>query len=250
MNAWIGTSGFQYPEWKDRFYPAKLPASRMLAFYSSHFSTTEINYTFRSIPSAKALANWFDQTPPQFKLSFKAPQTITHFARLRECKEAVKLFSQTLSQLEEKLGVILFQLPPNFAKDSIRLKSFLQMIPRGPRTAFEFRHVSWFDEETYSLLRQHNAALCIAEAEDFSSPRVITADFGYLRLRREDYTPSNIKKWGSFVADQKSNWSDVYIYFKHEEKAVGPKFAEQMGKVLKLKHAANEKARVAKASLA
>jgi uncharacterized protein YecE (DUF72 family) len=250
MNAWIGTSGFQYPEWKGLFYPKELSLSRMLQFYAAHFLTTEINYTFRSIPSAKALANWSDKTPLQFKLSFKAPQTITHFARLHECEEAVKLFNRTISQLGEKLGVILFQLPPNFAKDSNRLKSFLQVIPPGLRTAFEFRHLSWFDEETFSLLRQHNVALCIAETEDFPTPRVITADFGYLRLRREDYTPLNIRKWAAFVADQKSNWSDVYIYFKHEEKAVGPKFAEQMGKALKLEQGSKEKARIAKANLA
>jgi uncharacterized protein YecE (DUF72 family) len=250
MDAWIGTSGFQYPEWKGRFYPAEFSAGRMLPFYAAHFCTTEINYTFRRIPSEQALAHWSQQTPPHFKFSFKAPQSITHFARLRACAKTIKLFNRTISQIDDKAGAILFQLPPNFAKDSARLKSFLKVLPLGLNAAFEFRHSSWFDEEIYSLLRRRNAALCIAETEEFKTPPMATADFGYLRLRREDYTPVEIKKWAAFVKKQKSNWRDVFIYFKHEDQALGPKFAQQMVTALIPKDITKKKARVAKANLA
>jgi uncharacterized protein YecE (DUF72 family) len=250
MDAWIGTSGFQYPEWKGRFYPAEFPAGRMLPFYATHFCTTEINYTFRRIPTEIVLAHWSEQTPPRFKFSFKAPQRITHFARLRASAKTIQLFNRTVSQIGDKLGAILFQLPPNFAKDSGRLKSFLKVLPQGLNAAFEFRHSSWFDREIYSLLRPRNAALCIAETEDFKTPPIVTADFGYLRLRREDYTAAKIKKWAAFVKGQNANWREVFIYFKHEERALGPKFAQQMVTAMNSGNNPKKKARIADANLA
>jgi uncharacterized protein YecE (DUF72 family) len=225
---WTGTSGFQYPEWKGAFYPDDLPARRMLPFYAQRFSSTEINYSFRRIPSEKALLNWSALTPSEFRFSLKAPQKITHAARLRDCAEAVSFFARSVSNLSDKLGAILFQLPPDFTKDAARLSGFLKVVPSRIRPAFEFRHESWFNEEIFSILRDHNAALCLAENEELATPRVATANFGYLRQRREDYNAAALKSWTAFVLQQKKTWGDTNIYFKHEERGVGPKFASKM----------------------
>ena len=227
MKLWTGTSGFQYPEWKGKFYPDKMPASKMLAHYATHFSSTEINYTFRQIPSEKTIVNWSSQTPEEFRFSFKAPQRVTHFAKLRGCKDVLQVFAQALQPAAEKRGPVLFQLPPTFTKDVEVLRAFLTDLPKNIRAAFEFRHSSWFDDDTFEVLRHANAALCIAENEELATPGIVTADFGYLRLRREDYTSVPIRKWGAFVSQQTERWSDAFVYFKHEEQAVGPKFARQ-----------------------
>lgn len=227
MKLWVGTSGFQYPEWKGKFYPEKMPTSKMLAHYATHFSSTEVNYTFRRIPSEKTIVNWSSLTPPQFRFSFKAPQRVTHFAKLRGSREILTIFAQALSPAGEKQGPILFQLPPTFTKEVAVLRDFLVELPMGLRAAFEFRHASWFDDAVFDALRTANAALCLAENEELATPGVVTADFGYLRLRREDYTAPQIRKWAKFAAKQKSRWSDAFVYFKHEEKAVGPRFAHQ-----------------------
>lgn len=227
MKLWVGTSGFQYPEWKGKFYPEKMPASKMLAHYATHFSSTEVNYTFRQIPSEKTIVNWSSLTPDRFRFSFKAPQRVTHFAKLRGCKEVLSVFANSLKPAGGKQGPVLFQLPPTFPKDVEVLGAFLTDLPKTIHAAFEFRHASWFDDEVFETLRNANAALCIAENEELVTPSVVTADFGYLRLRREDYTPAQIRKWAAFVAEQKSRWPDAFVYFKHEEQAVGPKFALQ-----------------------
>jgi uncharacterized protein YecE (DUF72 family) len=227
MNLWVGTSGFQYPEWKGKFYPEKMPASKMLTHYATHFSSTEVNYTFRQIPSEKTIVNWSSLTPAQFRFSFKAPQRVTHFAKLRGCKDVLEVFAKSLTPAGEKQGPILFQLPPTFTKDADVLRAFLAELPKTIRAAFEFRHPSWFEDTVFETLRDANAALCIAENEELATPSVVTADFGYLRLRREDYTLAQIRKWAAFVDKQNSLWSDAFVYFKHEEHAVGPKFAQQ-----------------------
>jgi len=228
---WIGTSGFQYPEWKGKFYPAELTAKKMLPYYAEHFGTTEVNYSFRRIPSRETLAKWDEATSAQFKFSFKAPQRITHFARLVDCEEILKVFIEAITSMKKKLGVVLYQLPPQFKKDALRLEAFLKNAPKNVRSAFEFRDESWFDEETYSTLRKYNCALCIAESEDLATPAVSTANFGYLRVRREDYTAAQLKKWAAFVREQKE-WKESFIYFKHEERAVGPRFATEFAKML------------------
>jgi len=232
MKTWTGTSGFQYPEWKGKFYPADLSAAKMLGFYSGQFSTTEVNYTFRRIPSEAALNRWSAATPEEFRFSFKAPQRVTHFAKLQDCTEVLEVFSGAISKIGSKLGAVLFQLPPKFAKDLPVLDLFLRTIPGGIRPAFEFRHPSWFGDDVYTTLRKHNAALCIAENEELATPPVVTADFGYLRLRREDYTTADIERWAEFVASQKKQWAEAFTYFKHEETAVGPKFAQQFLSIL------------------
>jgi uncharacterized protein YecE (DUF72 family) len=232
MKFWIGTSGFQYTEWKGNFYPEKLPASKMLPFYAEQFSTTEINYTFRRIPSGKTIESWCELTPEQFAFSLKAPQRVTHFAKLQDCAETLNYLFGVIQGLEHKLGPLLFQLPPSFKKDAHILKAFLEELPDGIRAAFEFRHDSWFDDEIFESLGAYNAALCIAESAKLSTPTVATADFGYLRLRREDYNETDVVRWAEFLRSNESKWSDAFVYFKHEERGEGPRLAAQMIRLL------------------
>ncbi|PYK59381.1 MAG: DUF72 domain-containing protein [Verrucomicrobia bacterium] len=231
MKPWIGTSGFQYTEWKGTFYPEDLPANKMLPFYAERFSTTEINYTFHRIPAAKTIDNWKQLTPDNFRFALKAPQKITHWSKLRDCADTLRYFYDVVSGLGEKLGPVLFQLPPNFRKDTFVLGDFVNGLPGGMRAAFEFRHESWFDEEVFDLLKTSKAALCIADSEKLTAPKVSTANWGYLRLRREDYSKIDIEHWVEFVRAQRG-WDDVFIYFKHEEAGIGPKLAAQMTELL------------------
>ena len=232
MTPWIGTSGFQYAEWKGKFYPEDLPASKMLAFYAERFPTTEVNYTFHRIPSAKTIENWTRQTPARFRFVLKAPQKITHWQRLRGCDDNLRYFHEITSGLGEKLGPVLFQLPPNFKKDTIVLADFVNSLPAGMGAAFEFRHESWFSDDVYEALRSREAALCIADMEEIATPQVATAPWGYLRLRREDYSDKDVQRWADFVRSQEKGWSDVFIYFKHEDGAVGPRLGQEMIKLL------------------
>ena len=227
MKTWIGTSGFQYTEWKGSFYPEDLPASKMLPYFAERLSTTEINYTFHRIPSPKTIDNWRAQTPENFRFALKAPQKITHFARLRDCQDTLDYFCRVAAQLGERLGPILFQLPPNFKKDADVLDAFLRELPTI-RAAFEFRHASWLDEEIFGLLTSRNIALCLADTEKLTAPTAVTADYGYLRLRREDYTDADVTRWAEFVRGKEADWREVFVYFKHEESGVGPKLANQM----------------------
>lgn len=227
MRTWIGTSGFQYPEWKGGFYPADLSVAKMLGYYSERFSTTEINYTFRQIPKETTVAKWVAGTPEEFRFTFKAPKKVTHFAKLRNCGDTMRYFHQIMGGLGDKRSAVLLQLPPNVEKDTEVLADFLAELPQEMRAAFEFRHESWFDDEVYALLEKQNAALCLAESADLVTPRKVTADFGYLRLRREDYADADLEDWAAFVKKQKRKWGEVYVYFKHEEEGVGPVFAEK-----------------------
>jgi len=229
MNTWIGTSGFQYPEWKGGFYPEKMPAAKMLTYYAECFTGTEINYTFRSLPSAKTTARWLEETPAKFRFALKAPQKVTHFARLKNCAETMAAFHGAVAPLGEKCGPVLFQLPPNFSKNVEVLASFLGELPKGLRAAFEFRHESWFADEVYAVLRAGGAALCIAESEEMTTPAMATADFGYLRLRREDYAKKDLTRWGKFLqGSEAKHWGEAFIFFKHEETGFGPKLAQQL----------------------
>src|SRR6185369_16364306 len=204
MNIWVGTSGFQYAEWKGTFYPEDLAAAKMLPYYAERLSTTEINYTFRRIPSPKTIQGWWETTPERFKFSLKAPQKVTHFAKLRNCGDTLRYFYQVICDLEAKLGPVLFQLPPNFKKDAVLLAEFLNEVPAGLRAAFEFRNPSWFDEEIFAILNGKNIALCINESADLSAPVVATADYGYLRLRREDYTDADMERWATTIKEKET----------------------------------------------
>ena len=232
MISWVGTSGFQYPEWRGTFYPEKFPAAKMLPFYAERFSTSEINYTFYRIPNSKTIQTWDSSTPEHFRFGLKAPQKITHIAKLRNCAELLDVFQRVVSGLGSKLGPVLFQLPPSFKRDAALLSEFLDGVPDGIRVALEFRHSSWFDDEIFTHLQNHNAALCIAESSDLATPHTVTADFGYLRLRREDYEKADIVRWAKFIETQEKLWSHAFVYFKHEESGIGPQMATQLMKEL------------------
>jgi uncharacterized protein YecE (DUF72 family) len=222
---WIGTSGYNYPEWKGTFYPADLPASKMLAFYAARFPTVEINYTFYRLPTEKLAAGWAAGTPTPYKLTLKAPKRITHDKRLRDAGELVRAFCQVAGTLGDKLGVLLFQLAPNFKIDLAVFDAFLTDLPPGARAAFEFRHPSWFDEAVYERLRARNLALCIADSDKLSTPVVATANYGYFRLRDEGYQDADITGWADTIRAHQDQWNDTFVYFKHEESGKGPEFA-------------------------
>jgi uncharacterized protein YecE (DUF72 family) len=228
MNIWVGTSGYNYPEWKGSFYPEKLPTTKMLPYYSERFSTVEINYSFYRMPNEKILAGWNRETPDRFKLTLKAPKRITHDAKLRNCAEPLGIFLRVASTLGPKLGAILFQLPPFFKKDLQVLDAFLAELPAGLCAAFEFRHASWLDEEVYARLQARNLALCIADSEKSSTPVRMTADYAYFRLRDEGYTPEDLSKWAQIIRAETAQCRDVYVYFKHEEAGTGPQFARAL----------------------
>ena len=216
MKIHVGTSGYNYPEWRGTFYPDKLPASKMLAYYVERFTTVEINATFYRMPSAKTVAGWEAAAPAGFTYVLKAPQRITHFARLRNVDEPLRYFCDAARTLGDKLGPLLFQLPPNFKKATDRLGELLSFLPEGLRVAFEFRHETWFDDEVYALLRSRNASLCIADTDEGTTPAVATADFGYLRLRAVEYTDDNLKDWIATIERVGAGWSDAFVFFKHE----------------------------------
>lgn len=225
---WVGTSGYNYPEWKGSFYPADLPASKMLAYYAARFPTVEINYTFYRMPTAALIAGWVEKFPAPYRLTLKAPRRITHDSRLRECGGLVQDFCGVARGLGEKAGALLFQLPPSLRKDLPRLEQFLQDVPGDVRTAFEFRHASWFDAEVLSLLKARGAGLCVADTADFSTAVQVTADHAYFRLRDEGYTRGDITRWAGIVAETAARCAEVFVYFKHEDEGKGPEFARHL----------------------
>ncbi len=196
MNLYVGTSGYSYKEWKGPFYPEDLPDKQMLHFYGERFRSVEINNTFYRMPKASVLEAWAAEVPADFKFVLKASQRITHMQRLKDAGDSVSYLLDVAGVLKERLGPLLFQLPPNLQKDAARLREFLALLQPDRRLAFEFRHQSWFDEEVFSLLRDHRAVLCIAEAEnDLAIPFVATADWGYLRLRRGLFAFAASRLW-------------------------------------------------------
>jgi len=199
----------------------------MLAYYVERFSTVEINATFYRMPNTRTVAGWGAAAPPGFTYVLKAPQRITHFGRLRGVDEPLRYFCDTARTLGDKLGPLLFQLPPNFKKAADRLGEVLAIMPGGFRVAFEFRHESWFDDEVYALLSSHNAALCIADTEEGTTPAVATADFGYLRLRAVEYTDDALKEWIATIDRVGAAWRDAHVFFKHEDSGSGPALARR-----------------------
>jgi len=199
VNVRVGTSGYNFPEWKGTFYPAKTPESKMLEYYAQRLGTVEINYTFYRMPNAKTIAGWDTATPAAFTFVLKAPQRITHIARLR---------------------------------DLDRLNDLLTQFPADLRCAWEFRHESWFGDDVYEALRVGNAALCVADTENGHTPLVATADFGYMRLRDEGYQTKDLEQWSRSVKELGKGWRDAFIFFKHEESGIGPKLAQQFATLL------------------
>jgi uncharacterized protein YecE (DUF72 family) len=204
----------------------------MLAYYAGVFPTVEINYSFYRLPSEKSLATWAASTPDRFRFSLKAPRRLTHHARLHDCQELLDAFCRLAATLGAKLGVLLFQLPPFFRRNTAVLERFLDGLPAGARAAFEFRHASWFEDEVFDALRARNAALCLAESDRLSTPVVPTATYGYLRLRDEGYQDSDLARWAGVVTEQALVWREAFVYFKHESAGKGPEFARRFTSML------------------
>ena len=226
MSIRIGTSGYNYPEWRGTFYPEKLSTNKMLAYYAERFPTVEINYTFYRIPTEKLLAGWAAGTPENFSFTLKAPRRITHDSKLQHCEDLLQTFCRTARTLGPKLATLLFQLPPTFKKDARVLGEFVDLLPEGTRAAVEFRHASWFDDETFATLRRRNIALCVADSEKLHTPVEVTAEYGYFRLRDEGYQQPDIERWAQTI--RRLGLSDVFVYFKHEEQGLGPDFARRL----------------------
>jgi uncharacterized protein YecE (DUF72 family) len=225
-----GSSGFAYKPWKGPFYPTDLPDAGMLGYYATRLPTVEINNTFYRLPKPDVLEGWAEQTPAGFRFVLKASRRITHIQRLKEVGELVDYLFKTAATLGDRLGPLLFQLPPHMKKDLDRLRVFLELVPKERRVALEFRHASWFEDDVFDLLRACDAALCFAETgsgdsegEGLAVPLVATASWGYLRLRREDYTDADLESWAACIDGQP--WSEAYVFFKHEDEGAAPRLA-------------------------
>jgi len=225
---YAGTSGFAYAAWKAGFYPAKLPANQFLKHYAERLNCVEINYTFRRLPAATTLEKWAQQTAPGFVFAVKANMRITHILRLKNAEQATEVFLKAIDPLRtaRRLGPVLFQLPPALKCDVALLTSYLDLLPKGMRYAFEFRHASWLVEDVYAELRQRNISLCVAESERLEVPEVVTADFVYYRLRMPDYTEKDIDGFAARAKELLAGGRDLYLMFKHEETPEGALNAE------------------------
>jgi uncharacterized protein YecE (DUF72 family) len=227
---YCGTSGFAYPSWKPSFYPATLPSGKFLSHYADRLNAVEINYTYRRIASAATFEKWVAATPPGFLFLPKAHMKITHSLKLAGAEEFTRFFLESLEPLRaaQKLGPILFQLAPGFKADRERLANFTRLLPKDTRVAFEFRNTTWFDEDIYRVLRESNAALCLAENENLETPHVLTADFVYLRLRKPDYTQSELDSIAYRTGQYLANCYPTFAIFKHEETPAGALYAERL----------------------
>ncbi|MBI4541107.1 MAG: DUF72 domain-containing protein [Gemmatimonadetes bacterium] len=233
MNAWVGTSGYAYKEWKGSFYPEDLPDAQMLHYYGGRLNSVEINNTFYRMPTKKLLQDWAAQVPDRFAFVLKASRKITHQKKLKDAQDEVGYLVRTASELEAKLGPILFQLPPYLKRDLPLLQEFLAQLPEDCRAALEFRSSSWFEDAVYDALRAHNVALVTADSDEEKLAPVIvpTASYGYARLRREDYDAKAMRAWAKKLAAPE--WDDLYVFFKHEDAAAGPKLAEAFAGLLR-----------------
>jgi uncharacterized protein YecE (DUF72 family) len=223
---YVGTSGYSYKEWKGSFYPETIPAKEMLAYYASRLQAVELNNTFYRLPQRGMVEAWKAQVPDNFRFTIKAPQSITHFRRLKDAGAVTRTVIETVSVLEDRFGAILFRMPEEMEKDLGRLETFLKDLPTDTRAAFEFRHPSWFDDEVAVLLRSQNRVFCTSDRDEMPTDHIEkTADWGYLRLRRVKYSKSDLTKWIKRV--QAQDWKDTFVFFKHEDEGTGPKLAAQ-----------------------
>lgn len=230
MRLHVGTSGFSYKEWKGSFYPEDLPQSKFLSYYAERFSTVEINNTFYRMPAESMLKGWAAQVPDTFRFVLKAPQRITHQKKLAGAAEDVSHLFSVASALGDRLGPVLFQLPPFLRRDDEKLSSFLEAIPAGAPFAFEFRHASWTDAAIEQILGRYNGAVCIAETDDERVENLPDgpADWGYLRLRRTDYPDDALAVWAERIASRA--WKEAWVFFKHEDEGKGPAFAAEFSR--------------------
>jgi uncharacterized protein YecE (DUF72 family) len=226
VKLWVGTSGYSYKAWLGNFYPERLAPKEMLRFYASRLPAVEINNTFYRLPKESVLLSWAEQAPAEFRFVLKAPQKITHVKRLKEAEAEVEYLFRVGKALGSNAGAVLFQLPPHLRKDIERLKKFLSLLPDDGAVAFEFRHPSWFDDEVFACLRARNCALCAAETdENDGSSLIATATWGYVRLRRSEYSRADLLQWKEKIFSQQ--WDHAYIFFKHEDEGIGPKLAAE-----------------------
>ncbi|MGE5114585.1 MAG: DUF72 domain-containing protein [Acidobacteriaceae bacterium] len=226
----VGTSGWAYKVWQPAFYPEKLPQTKYLQHYATRLNTVEVNYTFRHLLTEKTVTNWLQQTPENFKFVIKANQRITHIKRLKDVDDSLKAFVGSISPLEraDRLGPVLFQLPPNMKAAPEVLDAFLGKLPKALRAAFEFRHESWFGDESTQVLRNHGAALCVAESDEFTTPEIHTGSFAYFRFRRSDYSKEDRDKLVARIDAAAAQGKDVFAFFKHEERPDSPLWAVEV----------------------
>ena len=230
MNLYVGTSGYSYKEWKGSFYPESIPAKDMLHYYASHFQAVELNNTFYRLPQPSMVDNWKAQVPNNFRFSVKASQGITHFRRLKDAANATRLMLERFAAFEDRLGAVLFRLPPEMKKDIRRLEMFLKNLPTVVPAAFQLEDQTWLDEEVLALLRSHNRVFCVVDTDEMPVSHINrTADWGYVRLRRAGYSDSELKKWIARMRAQE--WKDTFVFFKHEGEGTGPKLAAQFLKL-------------------
>jgi uncharacterized protein YecE (DUF72 family) len=222
-----GTSGWAYPSWKPAFYPEKLAQKKFLGYYATRLNTVEVNFTFRQLVKESTIQNWLNDTPERFRFGVKAHQVLTHIKRLKGTEDFVPRFLATIEPLASagKLGPVLFQLPPNLKSDAGLLRDFLAVLPRTVRSAFEFRHDSWFTDETWAILRGRDMAVCVAETETRTTPDVVTADFVYYRFRKPEYSPEERKAMVGRICEHLAAGRNVFAYFKHEETPAGAMYA-------------------------
>ncbi len=227
MRLRAGTSGFSYKEWKGPFYPEKLPDKEMLGYYAERLPTVEINNTFYRMPKPSMLEGWGAKVPDDFVFVLKASRKITHSGRLKDVEDSVEYLWSVAGALGPHLGPFLFQLPPSLKKDVERLRDFIAILPQGLRAAFEFRHPSWFDDDTYAALREGGQALCLADTEALEGPEIVsTTEWGYLRLRREDYSDEALRAWKARI--QAQSWDEAFVFFKHEDEGAAPRLAKRL----------------------
>jgi uncharacterized protein YecE (DUF72 family) len=221
---YVGTSGYSYKEWKGSFYPEKISAKDMLSYYASRLHAVELNNTFYRMPQPSMIESWKAQVPENFRFSVKAPQSITHFRRLNNAGPQTQLMLKTIAAFEDRLGAVIFRLPENMKNDLKRLEMFLKELPADTPAVFDFRHPSWFDDEVVDLLRSQKRVFCVSDIEELPESYTFkTADWGYVRLRRERYTKAELVKWIKRIKAQ--NWKDTYVFFKHEDEGTGPQLA-------------------------
>jgi uncharacterized protein YecE (DUF72 family) len=238
LQYYIGTSGWHYDHWRQLFYPDKLPKAKWLEFYSRHFSTVELNNSFYRLPSEEAFANWRDSSPANFAFAVKVSRFITHIKRLKSVEEPVNTFLERAKILEQKLGPLLYQLPPSMHRDDERLESFLSILPHGLKHTLEFRHQSWLDEEVFEILRRHNVGLCVFDMPDLTCPLVATADFAYIRfhgstgLYSSCYSDEELANWAGRLSGLLPEVEEVYIYFNNDAEAFAVRNAMTLGDYL------------------
>ena len=235
----VGTSGWHYDDWKGRFYPKGLSKSKWLEFFANQFSTVELNNTFYRLPSEKTFKNWYDSTPPEFIFAVKISRFITHIKRLNNTREALQSFMSRAALMKDKLGPVLYQLPPGLHRDDERLEAFLADLPKGYKHVLEFRHESWLIEEVYDILRRYHVGICVFDMPDLSCPLLATADFAYIRFHGKDslyssyYSDEELADWAEKIEKLAQDLDTVYIYFNNDIQGFALKNAEKMSEYLK-----------------